>query len=130
MLFLLRYFINKIINNHKNKNEINFNSSNISNIPPKSLIYIKNIDVYKFNGLNQLNTILNEFIDISNNSQNPLYFDINTYMHKPQDIYTQYNYNKYIRINDRFFTYYNKIILKGVLDGVYIKFYYLFLWLR
>ena len=36
-----------ILNNHKNKNEINFNSSNISNIPLKSLIYIKNIDVYK-----------------------------------------------------------------------------------
>ena len=38
---------------------------------------------------------------------------MNSYMQKSQDIYTQYSYNKYIRINDRFFTYYNKDHIKG-----------------
>ena len=76
-------------------------------IPLKFLFYIKGINVKKFNGLNQLNIILNELTGISNNTQNPLYFDINVYMHRPQVISNQYNFIKYLKVNDKFFTYYN-----------------------
>ena len=77
------------------------------NIPLKYLHYIKNINVNKFGGLNQLNIILNEFIGISNNMQNPLYFDINIYLNRPQNIVFQSNYNKYIKINDIYYSYYS-----------------------
>ena len=96
-----------ILNNFKNGNEINLNSGIIINIPLKYLHYIKNINVNKFGGLNQLNIILNEFIDISNNMQNPLYFDINIYLNRPQNIVFQSNYNKYIKINDIYYSYYS-----------------------
>ena len=76
------------------------------NIPLKYLHYIKNINVNKFGGLNQLNIILNEFIGISNNMQNPLYFDINIYLNRPQNMVFQSNYNKYIKINDKYYSYY------------------------
>ena len=96
-----------ILDNFKNGNEINLNASNIMHSPLKFLYYIKNIDVNKFNGLNQLNKILNEFIGISNITQNPLNFNINTYMNKLQANFIQYNYIKYLKINEKFFSYYN-----------------------
>ena len=101
-----------ILNNHKKENEINFSTSNIMYSPLKFLFYINNIDVKKFNGLNQLNRILNEFMDI-HNSENPLYFDINSYMNISKEDYNEYSYNKYIRINNRFFTYYSKNFIKN-----------------
>ena len=96
-----------ILNNFKNGNEINLNASNIMHSPLKCLYYIKNIDVNKFNGLNQLNNILNEFMGISNNTHNPLNFNINIYMNKLQANLIQYNYIKYLKINEKFFSYYN-----------------------
>ena len=91
---------------------INFSTSNIMYAPLKLLFYINNIEVKKFNGLNQLNRILNEFMDI-HNSENPLYFDINSYMNISKEDYNEYSYNKYIRINNRFFTYYSKNFIKN-----------------
>ena len=128
-----RHNILLILNNFKNGNEINLNTGTIMNIPLKYLHYIKNINVNKFGGLNQLNIILNEFIGISNNMENPLYFDINIYLNRPQNMVFQSNYNKYIKINDKYYSYYSSepiaksykwCLFKVLLAIVYIYVFY------
>ena len=74
------------------------------------LHYCRNIDVEKFNGLQQLNIILNEFVEISKEEQNPLYFNINTYMNKHQYIY-QNTFGKYIKINEKFYSHYSNSLI-------------------
>ena len=101
-----------IINNFKNKKEIDLNTSNIRNMPLKFLYYFQNINVNKFNGQNQLIKILNDFVGLPKNQENPLNFDINAYIHKQQPNNNQYNYKKYIKLNDNFFTYYNNNPIK------------------
>ena len=76
------------------------------NIPINFLFYFENINVNKFNGKDQLNFILNSFIPTK---ENPLNFNIYAYMNKHQNLF-YYNpnyYNKYMKLNEHFFTYYN-----------------------
>ena len=101
-----------ILNNCKNKKEIDLNTSSIRNYPLKFLFFFENINVNKFNGQYQLNKILNDFVGLPNDQENPLNFNINAYIQKQQAIANQYNFNKYIKINDNFFTYYNNDPIK------------------
>ena len=101
-----------ILYNCKNGNEINLDTSNIKTVPLKFLYQIENIDVNKFKTQNQLNNILNDFTFSPRNIENPLNFDINAYMKKQVCNFNQNDFNKYIKINDNFYTYYNKNPLK------------------
>ena len=99
-----------ILNSCNNGREIDLNTSTIRNTPLQFLYFFENIDINKFNGQYNLNSILNNF---SRSHENPLNFDINVYMNKQQCDCNQYSFIKYIKINEYFFTYYNNIPLKN-----------------
>ena len=96
-----------MVNNFKNENIIDYNTGNSGSPPPKFLYCFENINVDKFNGFNQLNSILNQFINSSKEKENPLYFDIDSYMHKYEEIAEQISFMKYIKINNNYFVYLN-----------------------
>ena len=104
VIFAKGKYILIILNNCCNKKEIDLNVSNITNTPLKFLYFFENIDVNKFKGHYQLIGILNNF---SRNQENPLNFDIISYMNKQKSNFIQNNSIKYIKINEHFFTYYN-----------------------
>ena len=101
-----------IINNFKIGEELDLNTSNIRNCPAKSIYYFDRIDINKFNGSSQqLNNVLEYFIRSPDKSlENPLNFNINAYKSKSQSYYSQrdfLNFNKYIKFNEHFFSYFN-----------------------
>ena len=100
-------YILVILNNCRKGGEIDLNASRVRNTPLQFLYSFENIDVNKFQGQFHLKSILDNF---SKNKENPLNFNINTYMNKRQLNLNQYI--KYIKINDHFFTYYNNDPLK------------------
>ena len=78
--------------------------------PAKFLYFFENINVNKFNGKDQLIGILNNF---TKNKENPLNFNINAYMNNQQNNFINPNdFTKYIKINDRFFTFFKDDPLK------------------
>ena len=102
-----------IINNFKNGAEIDLNTSNIRNSPAKNIYYFDRINLNKFNDSSQhLHNIIDYFIRIPNKSrENPLNFNIITYINKSQYYYDQINFldfNKYIKYNENFFSYFNR----------------------
>ena len=98
-----------ILNNCKKGKEIDLNSGDIWNSPLNLLTFFDNIDVNKFNGQILLNKILDDFTKSSNNNDNPLNFNINSYMNKQVCNYNPYDFNKFIKINNNLYTYFNII---------------------
>ena len=95
-----------IINNFKNGE----NTRNIRNSPAKIIYYFNRININKFNGSSEeLHNIIDYFIRIPNKSpENPLNFNINTYIHKIQYFQPNlFDFNKYIKFNEHFFSYFN-----------------------
>ena len=106
-------YILMVSNNLKNENGEDFDKSEIKDIPEKFLYYFNNLNV---------NSLINKnyFLSFSKNQENPLNFDINKYMHKPQTNSDHFNfllntlkYKKYYKINEHFFTYYNNNNVKN-----------------
>ena len=115
-------YILLILNNYKNGNEIDLNSSSIKTIPLNFLISFENINVDKFKDQYQLNNILNNFSISPRNQENPLNFNINEYMKRQVYKFNQFDFNKYIKINDNFFTYYDNNPFKKNCKGCQFKF--------
>ena len=109
-----------IINSFKEQADIDLNSSNIRNSPAKSIYCFEKINTVvpnKFTGALQLNNVIEDFISNPNkNLENPLNFNINAYKSKFQSYYSQrdfLDFNKYIKFNDYFFSYFNGNPLKN-----------------
>jgi len=110
-----------MINNYKT-----YNMVDIYNNPINILYYFKNINVKEFNGNIALNNLLDNFMGLSGSQENPLNFDIYSYMHKTQDYYNNYNEIsnsiKYLKINEHFYTYFNKNpLLNKKFHGLLLK---------
>ena len=105
--FNLVYFYNKyiflIVNNCKIGPENDFNT-------PFQIYFYENINFNKFQGQNQLNNILNDFLRAQ---ENPLNFNINSDMNSQENNLIQNNFNEYIAINNHFYIYYNNYPLKN-----------------
>ena len=81
VIYSNKKYILLILNNCNNGREIDLITSNIRNTPLQFLYFYENIDVNKFNGQYNLNSILNNF---SKNQENPLNCNINANMNKQQ----------------------------------------------
>ena len=55
---------------------------------------------------------MDDFTNLSSNKDNPLNFNINSYMNKQICSYNPNDFNNYIKINNNFFTYFNIIPFK------------------
>ena len=121
------YYILIIINTFKDGVKIDLDSTSIQKNPVKIFDSFEYINAYKFNGqLNMMKT-LKTFVGNSSEEESPLSFSINKYMNRQEDILRQMNnfirhvsYNKYVKLNDHFFSYYktepikNKIFRGGI----------------
>ena len=80
--------------------------------PAKIFYQFRNINVSGFNGVSGLNNTLNNFLGFQGNKENPLNFNIYSYMHKTknmnQNVLSQNIKIKYLKINEQFFTYFSK----------------------
>ena len=101
-----------ILNNPINGKIIDLNFNDIGNTPLKLLFSFDNINVKKFKSQTYLNKILDDFTKSSSTKDSPLNFDINSYMKKQVCNYNPNGFNKYIKINNNFFTYFNIIPFK------------------
>ena len=98
----------------------------INNKPANVFYHFRNINVSKFNGVNGLNNLLYNFVGLQGNQENPLNFNIHSYMNKSQNLNQNYLLQdiniKYLKINEHFFTYFNvNPILRSKYDGVAFK---------
>ena len=100
------YFINKI----NNISEIDLDTSNVKDKPVDIFYSFDNIDTSIFGGGIGLQKRLNNFVGSPENDNNPLFFDIKKYMHKPPkpiiSIPNSVHFSQIIKFNDFFFTYY------------------------
>ena len=115
-----------VLNNYKKNNGMDSYKNEIIEQPAKIFYQFRNIDVSGFNGVSGLNNTLNNFLGFQGNKENPLNFNIYSYMHKTQNMnqnVLSQNINiKYLKINEQFFTYFSKnpiALLK--FDGVLMK---------
>ena len=115
-----------VLNNYKKINGMDSYKDEINDQPAKIFYHFRNIDVSEFNGVSGLNNILNNFLGFQGNKENPLNFNIYSYMHKTQNtnqnVLSQNIIIKYLKINEQFFTYFSKNpIAQTKFDGVLIK---------
>jgi hypothetical protein len=115
-----------VLNNYKKNNGMDSYKDEIISQPAKIFYHFRNIDVSGFNGVSGLINTLNNFLGFQGNKENPLNFNIYSYMHKTQNMnqnVLSQNINiKYLKINEQFFTYFSKnplALLK--FDGVLIR---------
>ena len=102
-----------LINSFKDGIDIDLDSSNIQNLPLTIFYVFENVSTYKFNGQFTMKQTINTFLGNSNDETNPLSFNINKYMNKEQNIFSSHvtgrgPFNKYVKMNDHFFSYYTK----------------------
>jgi hypothetical protein len=97
----------------------------INNKPAQIFFHYRNINISKFNGEYALTNLLNNFIGMQGNQENPLNFNIYSYMKRAdfsQNIIVQEKNIKYLKINDHFFTYFSKNPISFTkYDGILLK---------
>ena len=96
-----------ITNTFQNDKDIDLNLSNIKNKPIRNIYHIFPI----LNKNNYITLSLRNFIGISPETENPVYFNINQYMGKSyaySQTFSIYKLSRYMKISDYFFTYYFK----------------------
>jgi thiol-disulfide isomerase/thioredoxin len=81
----------------------------INNKPANFFYHFRNISVSRFNGLIGLNNLLDNFVGLQGNQENPLNFNIQSYM--KQNLNQNYLFQemniKYLKINEHFFSYFS-----------------------
>ena len=105
-----------LINTFKDGIDIDLDSSNIQNTPVTIFDLYTHVNVNKFNGQDSMKQTIKSFFGTNNNDEiNPLFFNINKYMNRQDDIFRNYDsfikgvtLSKYVKMNAHFFTYYNK----------------------
>ena len=123
-----------IINTFKDSIAIDLDSSGIKNTPVKIFDFYEHVDASKFNGQIAMKQTVKEFVGNQDNEENPLSFNINKYMNKPDNIFKHFNnfvngvtFSKYVKMNDHFFSYYSKEPLKNKFcQGCFSRLIYLF----
>ena len=97
-----------IINDYKNLVGIDLDTSNIKQKPAKFLYSFNLVSKGKYEYREFVQT-LNNFIGSSGVYDNPLFFNINNYLNKDQNIfYFPQTLSKYMKFSDHFFTYHLK----------------------
>ena len=98
-----------IVNTFKNLSDIDLDTSNIRNNPPKIYYIFKNINInrdYSFKGK------LNEFINVQKDIITPVFFNITSYMNNQNNQLSKYyfygnQFSQYMKMCDHFFSYYS-----------------------
>ena len=128
-----------IINTFKDGIAIDLDSSEIKNTPLKIYDFYEHVNASKFSGQIVMKQTVKTFVGNQNDEENPLSFNINKYMNKPDNIFKHFNnfvngvtFSKYVKMNEHFFSYYSKEPLKnkfcqGCLSRlIYLFHFYLF----
>ena len=98
-----------VINNYKKNGGMDSYMNEINNKPANFFYHFRNISVSRFNGLIGLNNLLDNFVGLQGNQENPLNFNIQSYM--KQNLNQNYLFQvmniKYLKINEHFFSYFS-----------------------
>jgi hypothetical protein len=98
-----------VINNYKKNGGMDSYMNEINNKPAYFFYHFRNINLSRFNGVIDFNNLLDNFIGLQRNQENPLNFNIYSYM--KQNLNQNYLFQeiniKYLKINEHFFTYFN-----------------------
>ena len=118
------YIIFAIINDFKNLVDIDLDESNIKQKPANFYYIYDNVREIE-GGVERYKEDLNNFLGISSdNNENPLYFDIYTYMNKNTDkrIYFSWSpLSKYMKLCEHFFTFhFQNLFYCTCLDEIFI----------
>ena len=110
-----------IINDYKNLVDIDLDTSNIKKKPAKFIYSFNNVWRANYHHT-QFTQILNDFIGNSGVYDNPLFFNINRFVHKVDAIfYFSQDLSKYMKFSDHLFTYHLKYPLGlSCLDIIFI----------